>query len=108
MTSLFFCGHLGPNELAGVALANSCVTIGVFSTLNGLSVACNYIFFSLTAKFDLFLILKAIQCFLSYSVAKTRRNLAPCFSKVIYKSETKRKQDIYGFLVKNLDLDYNL
>ena len=44
MMSIFFCGHLGPQELAAVALSNTFISIGVFSVINGFSSACDTFF----------------------------------------------------------------
>lgn len=39
--SLFFCGHIGSNELAAVTIANTFINIGSFSVLVGLCSACD-------------------------------------------------------------------
>ncbi|CAF0896963.1 unnamed protein product [Brachionus calyciflorus] len=50
--SLFFCGHIGPNELAAVTLANTFINIGSFSSLVGLSSACDTLFPQLFGSVD--------------------------------------------------------
>ncbi|RNA42349.1 multidrug and toxin extrusion 2-like, partial [Brachionus plicatilis] len=52
IVSLFFCGHIGPNELAAVTLANTFINIGSFSTLVGLSSACDTLFPQLFGGMD--------------------------------------------------------
>ncbi|CAF0725587.1 unnamed protein product [Brachionus calyciflorus] len=39
--SMFFCGHIGSNELAAVTIANTFINIGSFSVLVGLCSACD-------------------------------------------------------------------
>ncbi|RNA07949.1 multidrug and toxin extrusion 1 [Brachionus plicatilis] len=44
MMSFFFCGHVGPNELAGVSLANTLIHICSFGPIVGLTSSCETLF----------------------------------------------------------------
>lgn len=88
--SLFFCGHIGPNELAAVTLANTFINIGSFSTLVGLSSACDTLFPQLFGGIDKkklgsvlqkAILISILSCLPTCGILLNVRNILPLFIK---------------------------